>query len=610
MTMNKANALKFKLNLVILFTFIFTLFSGLLAGTEKPEIQKLENGLLPQVLIKEKPAWRLTDRMKHYGVPGVGIAVIKDFKPYWTKGYGVKDVTTGQPVTETTLFQAASVSKPVTAMAVLRKVQEGRLKMDGNVNDALVTWKLPENQFTASIPLTIKHLLTHSGGVTVHGFRGYAPSEAIPTLIQVLDGQSPANSVPIRVDMVPGMQFRYSGGGYCILQQLMIDTVKQPFPIIMEDTVLKPLAMTHSTYWQPLPKDLRKFAASGHRSTGLPVSGKWHVYPEMAAAGLWTTSEDLAKFAVELQLSLKGKSNKVLSREMTEQMLTPHISGVMGLGIMLSKMGNNAVYLQHGGANEGFRCYLIAHKDKGYGAVVIANSDNGDSLYPEIIRGIAHIYQWEDYLPEPYETIKIAPEKLKPLAGKYASDSDHILHITWENNALYAQVTSGEKAELFPISESRFIRQDETVVYEFISDPETGKINKITAERHGQKRTFELKGDDYTVPLELLLNHQVEEAMAGYRKIKARNPYDSNLQALRLLLLAEEMVKKGYIKEAVALLHLSAEFYPQFIKQMYPTINNEIYIILRDPTLPETLKQQLKEGYNTMLKKLGLKEIE
>ncbi|NIM12369.1 MAG: serine hydrolase [Candidatus Aminicenantes bacterium] len=608
--MNKFKHKRKPLNVLIILAFVFALFNAPLTGTAKPEMQKLENGLLPPVLIKGEPVWRLTERMKHHKVPGVSIAVIKDFKLHWTNGYGIKDVTTMEPVTEATLFQAASISKPVTAMAVLRKVQEGKLKLDEKVNDVLVTWKLPENQLTKQTPLTIKHLLTHSGGVTVHGFRGYTSSEPIPSLVQVLDGKRPANSEAIRVDMVPGYMFRYSGGGYCILQQLLMDTVKQPFPIIMEDTVLKPLGMTHSTYLQPLPEDRQKFAASGHRPVGFRIKGKWHIYPEMAAAGLWTTSRDLAQFVIELQLSLKNKSNKVLSQETSQQMLTPHVSNFMGLGLLISKPGKNAVYFRFSGDNEGYSCYLIAHKNNGYGAVVMTNSDNGVFLYNEIVRGIANIYQWDDYLPEPHEIIKIAPEKLKPLAGKYAVDSDHVLTLTWEDNRLTAQVTYGEKAKIFPISETKFVRKDERVIYEFVSDAKTGKVLNITAHRHGQKRTYEPKGDDYTVPLELLLAHQVEKALEGYRQLKAKNPYDQNVQALRLLFLAEELIKKGYLKEAIGLIHLTAEFHPEFIKKMYSTLNNEIRIILRNPMIPESFKKELKDGYNSMLKKLGLKEIE
>lgn len=598
-------------NILFLLLFSFGLFNGLLIGTiePKPEIEKLEKGLLPQTLIKGQPAWKLWDRMAHHKVPGVSIAVIKDFKIHWAKGYGVMDVGTKKPVSTTTLFQAASISKPVAAVAVLKNVQAGKLKLEDNINNMLTGWKLPENPFTAKNKVTIKHLLSHSGGVTVHGFRGYAVFEPVPSLIQVLEGRKPANSATIRVDITPGERSRYSGGGYCILQQLLIDTVKQPFSIIMEDTVLKPLGMTHSTYWQPLPEDRAKGAAAGHRSSGLPVNGKWHVYPEMAAAGLWTTPQDLARFAIDLQLSLKNKSNKVLSQKMTRLMLTPYISDSAGLG-MAVRQYEQAVYFNHSGGNEGFRCFLIAHRDNGYGAVVMTNSDNGSRLYGEISRGIAHIYQWENYLPTPYEVIQLTPEQLKPLAGKYGRDSDHMLTVTLESGRLYSRITLAEKREMFPISQTKFVRKTERMVYEFITDPETKKVVRMVGIRTGRKPIFERKGDDYTVPLELLLAHQVDKALDGYRELHRQNPKDRMVDGMRLLRLAERLIPKGYLKEAIALMHLTAEFHPDLIKKLHNTLNNEIRLFLRNPGIPEPVKQQLKDGYNSMLRKLGLKEID
>ncbi|UCH93549.1 MAG: beta-lactamase family protein, partial [Candidatus Aminicenantes bacterium] len=564
-----------KQGIIVLFTcFVFCFYSALV-GSVQPEIEKLEKGLLPPVLIKGDTPWTLTERMMHHKVPGVSIAVIKDFKLHWTKGYGFMDITTRSPVTAETLFQAASISKPVAAMAVLKKVREGKLKWDENVNHFLVSWKLPENKWTAMQEVTIKHLLSHSAGVTVHGFRGYAPFESIPSLVQLLDGKKPANSAPIRVDIPPGKQFRYAGGGYCILQQMLIDVEKQPFPVIMEKTVLKPLGMIHSSFQQPLPQEQQEKAASGHRPSGLRVPGKWHIYPEMAAAGLWTTSADLARFAIDIQLSLKNKSNTVLSAETTQQMLTPFVSSNMGLGMAVWKPGK-AVYFEHSGGNEGFRCRLFAHKHKGYGAVVMTNSDNGAQLYGEILRGIANIYQWDDYLPEPYEIIIISAEKLKSLPGKYDVDSDHMLTITEENGRLYARVTFSDKAEIFPISESKFIRRDQRVVYEFVKDPKTKKIDHIAAERNKRVRIYDRKGDDYTVPLELLLARQPDQALEAYRKLRKKNPRDTNLEGMRLLGLVEQLIIKGYLTEAIGLLHLTAEFYPELIKKLYNTLNNEI----------------------------------
>ena len=316
------------------------------------QIKRVEGGLLPPVLIKGDPSWTIEERMKHWKVPGLSIAVVKDFKVEWARSYGVKDIDTKEPVTTETLFQAGSISKPVAAMVALKRVQDGKILLDENINNKLQTWKLPDNEFTAKKKVTLANLLSHTGGLTVHGFPGYAAGEKIPTLPQVLDGTEPANTAAVRVNMEPGSRFRYSGGGTTIAQLAIMDIEKKPYPQIAQETVLGPLKMTNSTYSQPLPDDWRKKAASGHRRDGALVAGKIHVYPEMAAAGLWTTPTDLAKFAIEVQLSHAGRSNKILKKEMIEKMVTPFMEDV-GLGFFIDKRGN-AVYFGHDGADEGF----------------------------------------------------------------------------------------------------------------------------------------------------------------------------------------------------------------------------------------------------------------
>src|SRR4030095_10378344 len=361
-----------------------------------------------------------------YKIPGVSVAVVNDFKVEWARAYGVKDVDTKEPVTTETLFQAGSISKPVAAMVALKRVEQGKIALDEDINNKLTSWKLPENEFTAKRKVTLANLLSHTGGLTVHGFPGYAVGEKIPTLPEVLSGAPPANTAPVRVDMEPGTKPRYSGGGVTIAQLAIMDIEKKPYPQIARETVLAPLAMTSSTYQQPLPDDIRKKAATGYRSDGKAVVGKIHVYPEMAAAGLWTTPTDLAKFAIETQLSLAGKSNKVLSKEMTAKMVTPFIgSSPVGLGFFGETHGT-ATYFGHGGADEGFRAQLLVHRDKGYGAVVMVNSDNGQ-IMNEIIRAIAQEYQWEDFLPAPRAIVSVDSAKLNEYTGRFMVNPDRVL---------------------------------------------------------------------------------------------------------------------------------------------------------------------------------------
>lgn len=362
-------------------------------------IRRIENGLRPANFAENDAKFSITGRMENFKVPGVSIAVFSDFKIDWAKGYGVMDAETGEPVTERTLFQAASISKPVAAMAALKFAQDGKIKLDGNINDILKSWKLPENKFTSGQPVTLSHILSHSAGLTVHGFRGYKVSEPQPSLRQILDGEEPANSGAIRVDMAPGTKFRYSGGGYTIMQQALIDLTGKPFPQIMKETVLDPLRMDYSTYDQPLPESILKFSATGYQRIGEEVEEKRHIYPEMAAAGLWTTPSDLAKFAIEVQLSIAGKSEKVLSREMAQKMVTAFADTVYGLGFSLARKD----YFGHGGSNNGFKCGLIAHMETGFGIVIMTNGDLGGLLAPEIQKAIIEEYFGREFLDKMVE---------------------------------------------------------------------------------------------------------------------------------------------------------------------------------------------------------------
>jgi CubicO group peptidase (beta-lactamase class C family) len=369
-------------------------FSGAAQETIESRIRRVESSLVPAGANPENSPATLPDRMVHYKVPGVSIAVINGGRIEWAKAYGVSEAGKTVPVTPRTLFQAASISKPVGAMGALRLVQEGVLQLDEDVNQKLILWTIPESEFTHSNKVTLRRILSHSAGLTVHGFPGYADGARIPSLIEVLNGIRPANTSPIRVDIEPGTKWRYSGGGFCVMQQLITDVTGKQFPQFMRDTVLSRLGMLDSTYEQPLPANLRERAATGHRKEGTIVEGKWHIYPEMAAAGLWTTPSDLARFVIELQQARAGNSHKVLSPDMATEMLTPQFDR-SGLGIVIEGSGPSA-FFRHGGSNEGFCCALIGTLETGQGVVVMTSSDTGNELIPEIIRSIAREYQWPE----------------------------------------------------------------------------------------------------------------------------------------------------------------------------------------------------------------------
>lgn len=330
--------------------------------------------------------------MDTHQVPGASIAVFDNFQIVWAEGFGVLREGGEPRVSPGTRFQAASISKPITAIAVLRLVEQQKLNLDEPVNQQLKSWQLPETEITKKEPIALKHLLSHYAGLTVHGFRGYATGEKVPTLLEVLDGQMPANSAAIRSMMRPAYKVKYSGGGYCIVQQLLIDVEGEPFPQLMRELVLEPAEMTHSTFELPLPEAIAEQAASGHRAKRAAIDGKWHVYPELAAAGLWTTPTDLAKAAIDVAKSYEDKGGKLLSPEMARRMLTPQ-NEQFGLGFVVRGEGNRLSF-SHGGGNEGFRCQLLAYPATGQGLAIMTNSDMGGAMFGRVIHAATEAYGW------------------------------------------------------------------------------------------------------------------------------------------------------------------------------------------------------------------------
>ena len=382
-------------------TIPLSLLVVILAGCVRPDERSIEERIsrVERGLIREygDPPWRrmqLAERMAYHRVPGLSIAFVNRGGIEWTREYGVLEAGRTNAVTAETLFQAASIGKMLVAAAALHHVEQRLLLLDEDVNCRLTSWRVPENEFTAKEKVTLRRLLSHSAGITVSGFRGYAQGEPVPTLNQVLDGESPANSPPIRVDTVPGTGYRYSGGGYMVVQQLLMDVCGQPFPEIMRDTILKPWGLEVTTFESPLPKNRWEVAASGHRGDGRPIPGKWHTYPEMGSgASVWSTPSDLARYLIGVMRAYAGQSDSVLSQPMAARMLTPQVE-TRALGPVVGDDGGDRFYFMHPGGNEGFRCVAVAYPKKGQGVVIMTNSDNGEALWREILNSVSVEYGW------------------------------------------------------------------------------------------------------------------------------------------------------------------------------------------------------------------------
>ena len=362
------------------------------------------------------------EQMARRRIPGVSLAIIQDGRIVAARAYGVMDETSRAPVTTATLFQAGSISKPVAGLGALHLVEAGRLSLDGDVNANLTTWKVPENGFTTTEKVTLRRLLSHTAGLTVHGFPGYDVADPVPTVVQVLDGAPPANTAPIRVDTTPGAIWRYSGGGFTVMQQLMVDVTGMPFPRLMQETVLGPIGMTASSFEQPQPAARAALTAAGHYTDRSPVRGRWHVYPEMAAAGLWTTPTDLARFAIEIQETLAGKGHGVISPAMARQYVTEQKNSY-GLGVGV-RGGGDTLSFSHGGRDEGFDAMLLAFAQTGQGAAIMINANDNSRFMGRLLDFIGRTWGWPlvgqpARAPAAVTAAPIDPARLARYAGYY-----------------------------------------------------------------------------------------------------------------------------------------------------------------------------------------------
>ncbi|MVM40759.1 serine hydrolase [Spirosoma sp. HMF3257] len=472
-------------------------------------------------LVAESRADDLDDfirkQMQKRHVPGLSIAIIQDGKIVKAKGYGFIDKTGSTPVTPSTLFQAGSISKSVAAVGALHLTEEGKLSLDEDVNIKLKAWKVPENEFTKDKKVTLRGLLSHTTGLTVHGFPGYEVGTPIPTVVQILDGSPPANTPSVRVDFVPGTRWRYSGGGYTVMQQLMLDVTGTPFPEFMQTTVLGPLNMLESTYQQPLPADKAKVTATGHYGDRTMVKGRWHIYPEMAAAGLWTTPSDLARFAMGIQNAFAGKPGSVLSKQMTQQMLTDQ-KDKDGLGVFLEGEGNTMRF-GHNGRDEGFDALLTAGAETGQGVAIMINANDNSRMMGQIVEEVAKAYHWAGYksaVPTKRVAIPVTSKTLTAYEGRYELYNNRMIAFEATKDRLFSLVDGFEDEEFVPETPTRFASADRDIYLTF-SPNAKGEVTELVWKNGKEERKIPRIG-----PSSMQLSRHQTLTQTAHAKLKRR----------------------------------------------------------------------------------------
>jgi CubicO group peptidase (beta-lactamase class C family) len=451
--------------------------------------EQVITGLLEETAFRNRfrqPA-ALAERMAFCHTPGVSLAVVNNGEIEWAEGFGVREIGRPDPITPDTLFQAGSISKPIFALAVMRLVEQGRLELDEDVNNYLTSWRVPASNGWQP-RLTLRHLLSHTAGLTVHGFPGYRHDEPVPAIPQLLAGEAPANTDPVEANILPGLTFRYSGGGTTVAQQAVVDVLGRPFPDIMRELIFEPLGLRNSTYEQPLPAARAAQAATAHPFKARPIPGRWHTYPEMAAAGLWTTPSDLARIGIEVQRALAGERGRLLSPETAAQMLTPQAETDNGnhIGIGFFMMGKgDAVRFGHGGWDEGFLAHLTLYRNGGKGMVLMMNANEGHPMIDEIERAVARVYEWPDYFPKDKTTVELPAASLNAYTGRFVTeDGKHTFTVHQDGGRLFLTLPRQSPLELLPESETAFYMTATNAEIAFMKDD--SRVTALTVKQAGR----------------------------------------------------------------------------------------------------------------------------
>ena len=442
--------------------------------SSQDRIKQVENGLLPWVQLQDSAQVRysIQERMKFYKVPAVSIAVINQGQIEWAQAYGLADVEQGIKAMPNTQFQAASLSKSVNALCIMKLVEEGKLSLDTDIRSYLKSWSFPDNELSMNQPITLASLLSHTAGLNVHGFAGYSVGSPLPTLDQTLNGLPPANNPAIKSILKPNTKYQYSGGGIVITKKILEDRFGVDYSALLTSKIFMPLGMPHSKFAQPLRTQDETQTATGYQEGGKPVVGKYHIYPEQAPDGLWTTPTDMARFILAIQRSLSGKSGSFLSSKLAKRMLTPVLDSTnAGLGLFITKKTTEP-FFTHNGSNAGFNCDFYGSFSTGQGAIVMVNSDSYE-IIDEILNSIATVYNWKGfYKPTIKKLVTLSDMVLARYPGGYTFDDSSSLSIRRLGNHLEikGQDEEEEWQEMYFTQDNEFFVRSNRLRYVFLKE--------------------------------------------------------------------------------------------------------------------------------------------
>ncbi|MDI9859374.1 serine hydrolase [Flectobacillus roseus] len=597
--------------IILLFLMLIVGQSFAQSKQVQDRITQVENNLIPYVPVKGFKGWNLIDRMKYYKVPGLSIAVIKDYKIDWVKGYGMADTLKNMPVTPETMFSAGSISKLLMAVTALKMVDSQQIDLDKPINTYLTSWKIADNDFTQKKPITLRMLLSHSAGTSQTSYFGFTPAEPLPSITQILSGAKISQTRAVVVNSEPANEFRYSGGGSMIAQLALMDISKKSFSDLTQEILFDKLGMKNSTFEQPVPKKFSNQCSWAYSSASW-FKGMPYVYPQQAAAGLYSTPTDLAKLFIDIQKSYLGKGT-VLSQAIAKEMLTPQVNvsdggykEQMGIGpFLIQRTDNNdpkGVFFEFTGVNAGFLAYGMASVEGGNGVIIMLNSgDNQNGIGKEIRRSVAKVYNWTNFLPTEIQPVNLPDIELDKLVGRYRMSTDEVLYLRKEKNYLVENINNSFDIYCFPVSKDSIIFSDFNIKGFFVRNE---KDEVIGLQNIYQKKPMPKMKDDEFSPSEYLSMQKYDEAKKAFAAM--------NMNEGQITYLAYDLMNKKplHLKAIKTILDVALEQHPNSSMvhsrwgDYYLKINNKASAIKSyqralelDPN-----DQQLKENLTTLAK--------
>ena len=443
------------------------------------KIKAVENGLLESVTIEGQPlkTFSLEERMLYYRVPGLMLLVFNRHGVEWTKAYGFCRQGMDSPITDITLFQVGELSQPLTALAVMRLIEKKEIEPNRDVNEYLQGWKIPLNRLTRENPVSIRHLLSHTAGFPYPVISTIQPGDPIPTPLDILMGRAPAKNAPLEVRFKPGSEVGISAAGYAVVQKVLEDLTQTSFSEFMAQTVFAPLNLLHSSFSSEPSDSLSLETAAGHLRTGEPLEKDRTIQPVPASSGLWTSAEDLATFILSLVKTAKGEDPVLVSPLSARMILTP-VAANMSMGLNVDDRGDS-LNLNRWGKTDGFSSYLIYYPERGQGAVVLTNSDNGHYLIEEILRSLSSIYEWPHLKPQEKKLFRLEPEIYARYVGRYEINPDYILDVRHEDYNLIIQPTGQAPTRFYVENTTTFFSTSPYIQIQFLRNPDNSTSGLI-----------------------------------------------------------------------------------------------------------------------------------